>query len=296
MRFALGFLASIGLLMLCLLTSFNPAAPLNILARGGDWSVRTDHYGPLPRNGVDVYTPRQAADAPVIVFFYGGNWQSGTKETYRFVAASLAARGYVAVVPDYRVYPEARFDGFMQDGAQAVAWTKRNIQRFGGDPGRIFLMGHSAGAHIAAMLTLDGHWLADAGLNSRQDIAGLIGVAGPYDFLPLHDDTLETIFSGGDIMRTQPISFVAGEEPPALLVTGRADSTVDPGNTARLAARLRARGGDVTETEYASVGHLTIIGAFSPVLKLIAPVVDDVDRFVRRHSTPRTQSRQEATR
>lgn len=272
--------------MLCLLTSCTPATPLNILARSGDWSLSTESYGPELRNGIDIYTPKSAPNAPVIVFFYGGNWQTGSKESYRFVAASLASRGYVTVVPDYRVYPEVRFDGFMQDGAQAVAWTKRNIHRFGGNPDRLFLMGHSAGAHIAAMLTLDGHWLANTGLDSRRDIAGLIGVAGPFDFLPLHDDTLKAIFAGGDITRTQPISFVGGKEPPALLVTGRQDSTVDPGNTERLAARLRAKGADVTEVEYPGIGHMTIVGAFSPVLKLMAPVLDDVDTFVRSHSRP----------
>lgn len=270
--------------MLGFLTSCSPATPLNILASRGDWTVTTGTYGQDLRNGVDIYTPTGVTKAPVIVFFYGGNWQSGDKETYRFIGASLAARGYVTVIPDYRVYPEARFAGFMQDGARAVAWTRRNIKRFGGDPGRLFLMGHSAGAHIAAMLTLDERWLAKDGLDSRRDIAGLIGVAGPYDFLPLRDEALKEIFSGDDIKRTQPINFVDRHEPPALLVTGRNDETVDPGNTARLAARLRARGGDVTEVEYSSIGHLTVIGAFSPLLRLLAPVVNDVDAFVRSHS------------
>lgn len=284
------------LLMLSLLTSCTPAAPLNFLARNGAWTVSTDKYGPGSRNGVDIYTPTGAVNAPVIVFFYGGNWQSGDKETYRFVAASLAARGYVTIVPDYRVYPAVRIAGILQDGAQAFAWAKRNAGRFGGDPRHMFLMGHSAGAHIAAMLTLDGSWLARVGLNSRRDIAGLIGVAGPYDFLPLHDKTLEAVFAGGDLTRTQPISFVAGNEPPVLLMTGRQDTTVDPGNTTRLAARLRSKEDDVTEIEYPAIGHLAIVGAFSPVLKLLAPVLDDVDAFVEAHAKSPNQMRGEAAR
>lgn len=272
--------------MLGLLTSCSPATPLNFLARSGDWTVSREKYGQQARNGIDVYTPSGASRAPVIVFFYGGNWQSGDKGMYRFVAASLASRGYVTVVPDYRVYPEVRFAGFMQDAALAVAWTKQNIERFGGDPKRVFLMGHSAGAHIAAMLTLDPRWLGKEGLDPRRDIAGLIGVAGPYDFLPLHDDVLKVIFSGGDMAHSQPITFVKGGEPPALLVTGRNDETVDPGNTARLAARLRAHRGDVTEIEYPSVGHTAIVGAFSPLLRPLAPVVNDVDKFVRAHTRP----------
>ena len=272
-----------SVLMLGLLTSCSPAVPLNFLARSGAWTVSSENYGSHVRNGVDVYTPAGAHNAKVVVFFYGGNWQSGDKASYRFVAASLAARGYVVAVPDYRLYPEVRFAGFMQDGARAVAWTKKNINRFGGDPEATFVMGHSAGAHIAAMLTLDERWLAKEGLNSRRDIAGLIGVAGPYDFLPLKDDTLKVIFSGGDITRTQPITFVKGRAPPALLVAGHKDKTVDPGNTARLAARLRAQGGNVTEVEYPAVGHVAIIGAFSPLLRPLAPVVNDVDAFIASH-------------
>jgi acetyl esterase/lipase len=282
--------------MLGLLTFCSPATPLNFLARGGDFTVGHEKYGLGARNGVDIYTPDGARQAPVIVFFYGGNWQSGDKATYRFVAASLVARGYVVAVPDYRVYPDVRFAGFMRDGATAVAWVKTNIARFGGDPNDMFLMGHSAGAHIAAMLTLDARWLGKEGIDPRRDIAGLIGVAGPYDFLPLKDETLKVIFSGGDIARTQPITFVKGGAPPALLLTGRKDDIVGPGNTVRLAAKLRGHGDDVTAIEYPAIGHLAIIGAFAPVLRPLAPVVNDVDRFVRAHarskqSAPRAMAR-----
>ena len=269
---------------------------MNFLARNGDWTASTEKYGHHARNGVDIYRPTGVTHAPVIVFFYGGNWQSGDKEMYRFVAASLAARGYVSVVPDYRVYPEVRFAGFMRDGARAVAWTKNNIKRFGGNPDAVFLMGHSAGAHIAAMLALDPRWLGKEGLNPRRDITGLIGIAGPYDFLPLKDETLKVIFSGGDIKRTQPISFVSGGEPPALLVTGLMDETVDPGNTARLAARLRAHGNAVTNIEYSAVGHIAVVGAFAPLLRLLAPIVNDVDDFVRAKSIPRQRASVETLR
>lgn len=281
-------------LMLCTLTACSPATPLNFLARGGAWAMSTDHYGSGPRHGIDIYTPTGARNAPVIVFFYGGNWQSGDKETYRFVAASLASRGYVTVVPDYRVYPEVRFAGFMQDGARAVAWTEQNAARFGGNPQRVFLMGHSAGAHIAAMLTFDKHWLDAVGLNARRDVAGLIGIAGPYDFLPLHDETLRAIFAGGDLARTQPITFVAGLEPPVLLLTGHRDEIVDPGNTTRLAARLRATGNDVAAIEYPGIGHMAIVGAFAPVLRPLAPLLNDIEAFITAHAGPRL--RREATR
>jgi acetyl esterase/lipase len=138
------------------------------------------HYGPLARQGVDVYTPKQAAEQPraVVIFFYGGGWQTGSKGEYRFAGEALAAQGFVAVVPDYRVYPEVRFPLFLEDGAGAVRWVHDHIQEFGGDPQRVFLMGHSAGAHIAAMLALDPRYLAAQGL-APKDLRGFIGVAGP---------------------------------------------------------------------------------------------------------------------
>ncbi|MGP0092448.1 MAG: alpha/beta hydrolase [Xanthobacteraceae bacterium] len=280
---------AVGALAVLITAGCTPADPLNLLAPRGSWDMTSLPYADGTRHTLDVYRPRAAKDArhsaPVIVFFYGGNWQGGQKDMYLFVAAALAARGYVTIVPDYQIYPPARFPAFLEDGAQAIGWAKRNAARFGGDPSKLFLMGHSAGAHIAAMLTLDGQWLREVGLQSRRDIAGLIGISGPYDFLPLRDPTLQTIFAGPDLNRTQPISFVTGGEPPALLVTGAADQTVKPGNTTRLAAKLRAAGGAATEIVYPRVGHTTIIGAFAPVLRFLAPVLSDVDSFVARAGT-----------
>jgi len=214
-----------------------------------------------------------------MVFFYGGSWQAGGKEIYPFLATALAQSGYVTVVPDYRVYPEVIFPGFLEDGAQAVGWVRQNAKTFGGNPARMILLGHSAGAHIAAMLALDPRWLGAIGLDPRRDIAGLIGISGPYDFLPIRDPTLRLIFGGADRALTQPITFVRGGEPPTLLLTGDSDRTVDPGNSARLAAKLRAAGDDVREIIYPGVSHVTIIGAFAPALHFIAPVLTDVDRF-----------------
>jgi acetyl esterase/lipase len=237
-------------------------------------------YGKLPRQALDVCRPVDAVAAPVVVFFYGGAWRSGKKELYRYVGKALARRGYVAVVPDYRVYPEVRYPAFIEDAALAVRWVKDNIGRFGGDSNKIFLKGHSAGAHIAAMLAIDVRWLEKVGLSPGRDVAGLIGIAGPYDYMPLRDKGLMAIFGGADRPETQPIFHVCAGAPRALLMTGGSDRLVEPGNSTRLAARLRAAGNAATVRTYRRVGHYLIIAALAPILRFAAPVLRDVDAFI----------------
>jgi acetyl esterase/lipase len=245
-------------------------------------SVTDFAYGDGFRHKLDVYRPRGGARAPVIVFFYGGRWQSGGKGWYRPLAAALAARGYATVVPDYRLYPEVRFPEFLIDGAHAIRWTRDNIAAFDGDPRQLFVMGHSAGAYIAAMLALDPQWLGGVGLRPDRDVAGLIGLAGPYDFLPLKDPKLVDIFDGPDRAITQPISFADGAKPPALLITGAADFVVAPGNSSRLAARLRRSGNDATDLAYPRLGHFTILAGLVPLLSGLMPLMRDLRTFVAR--------------
>jgi acetyl esterase/lipase len=216
----------------------------------------------------------------MVVFFYGGSWQWGSKETYAFAAAALAQEGYVTVVPDYRVYPRVRFPDFLNDGAAAVAWARRHAKEFGADPNRLILMGHSAGAYIAAMLAFDGQWLRKVGIDSRRDLAALIGISGPYDFLPIVDPTIQIVFGGANRPVTQPISFVSGGEPPTLLLQARSDGIVDPSNSTRLALKLRSVGSSVQEMSYPFVGHITIIGTLSPLLRPLAPTLHDINAFI----------------
>lgn len=242
--------------------------------------TRSIAYAGHSRHTLDVCRPADAVAAPVIVFFYGGGWRSGHKGLYRYVARALARRGYVAVVPDYRIYPEVCYPEFIEDGALAVRWVKDNVSRFGGDPEKIFLKGHSAGAHIAAMLAIDSRWLQKVDLAPGRDIAGLIGLSGPYDYMPLRNDVLEVIFGGADRPETQPIFHVSPGAPPALLMTGSNDRLVEPGNATRLAARLRAAGNAATVLTYRRVGHYLIIAALAPLLRWLVPVLRDVDAFI----------------
>jgi acetyl esterase/lipase len=262
----------------------SPVTALNALAPSrGIVEQSGIAYLPGPRHALDVYAPAPGdgrADHPVVVFFYGGGWEDGDRDTYRFVGAELAAHGIVAVIPDYRLYPEVVFPAFMQDAAQAVAWARDHAGQFGGDPQRLFLMGHSAGGQIATLLALDTDYLRAAGVDPHA-IRGVIGLAGPYDFLPLRSADLKAIFGPEAAWpRSQPIDYVKPGAPPMLLLAGSTDDTVDPGNTLRLAAKLRAAGDEVTATIYPSVGHKTLIGAFARALTFLAPTRRDVLDFI----------------
>lgn len=245
--------------------------------------------GDNPRQQLDVYQPVTAETGgkrrPVVVFFYGGAWQEGSRKDYLFVAEALTQRGYLVVVPDYRVYPEVRYPEFLNDGAAAVAWTAANVDRYGGDPSRIFLMGHSAGAHIAAMLALDNVYL-DAHKVPRAAVKGLIGLAGPYDFLPLTEPNVIALFATEpNLALTQPIHYVSGlpvqTTPPILLMHGDDDKRVYPKNSINLNRRLREAGARVELDLLPGVSHTEIIAKFTRVLRGDGKVVDRVDQFIR---------------
>jgi acetyl esterase/lipase len=275
---------ALGVLAALVTGGCSPADLLNALVRPGDCEItRAVAYGEHPRHTLDVYAPKHAPNAggrhPVVVFFYGGSWQQGAKETYAFVAAALARRGYLVMVPDYRVYPDVRYPAFLEDGARVVRFARDHAARYGGDPDTLIVMGHSAGAYIAAMLALDGRWLQTVQLTPG-DIAGLVGISGPYDFLPLRDKTLITIFDGANQVATQPISYVTRGAPPSLLVSGTADTRVDPANADRLARRLRASGNEAEVIHYTGMGHTTIIGAFAAPLRFLVPILADVVGFL----------------
>ena len=263
------------------LSACSAVTVLNALAptAGVTWTLDTP-YSSGHRHRLDIYAPARNRPAPVVVFIHGGGWTSGNKSRYRFVGAALARRGLLAVVPDYRLFPEVRFPAFLQDNVAAIAWTKANIVHYGGDLRLIFLMGHSAGAYNAAMLTLDKQWLGATNLDPDQDLAGMIGLAGPYDFLPLHDPELVQIFApSSDLRLTQPIAFARGNAPPMFLATGTADLTVLPRNTERLAAAIRRERGRVETRLYPRVNHAGIVGAMAGALRWLAPTLSDVTAF-----------------
>lgn len=242
-------------------------------------------YAEGARHGLDVYRPRGGRAHPVVVFFYGGNWDSGKREDYRFVGQSLAAQGYLTVIADYRVYPAVNYPDFLYDSAKAVRWARDHAADYGGDPSRLFLVGHSAGAYNAAMLTYDQRLLGAVGMNPNRDIKGFVGLAGPYDFLPLRSERLKVIFGPADTRpATQPVNHVDGDEPPALLLHGLKDTTVEAANADRLSARIRQKGGQVEVIKYEKLSHPMILGAIAGPLRFMAPVMRDTAAFIDREA------------
>jgi acetyl esterase/lipase len=241
-------------------------------------------YGKAPRQRLDVYAPesRTRTNHPVVVYFYGGGWQSGHRSESRGVAQALAARGIVTIAADYRIYPETVFPGFLDDPAAAVRWTRDHVREFGGDRERIFVMGHSSGAHMAAMLATDPRYLAAQGI-SNTSLAGMIGLAGPYAAIPTSDPHMDDIFPAALRQQALPIAFVTGNEPPMLLAAGTADTDVDPHNSDRFADALRAHRGSVELKKYPGYGHDTIVESFSAVPNTASPVLADVTAFIDAH-------------
>jgi acetyl esterase/lipase len=247
--------------------------------------VRNLAYGPDSGQRLDVFSPKKAQDRPVVVFFYGGSWTMGRKSQYAFVGAALAARGYVTVIPDYRLYPEVKFPAFVQDGANAVAWTQMHAREFGGDPDRIVLMGHSAGAHTAALLALNGDYLERAGVN-RHSIIGLIGLSGPYALVP-DSPTLQAIFTEPYTARDwQPVRFASSDSPPSLLLHGMADNVVYVMHTEKLRDALLSHGAPVETHLYPKRGHADTIASFTLVARWRTPALDQTVEFLRRITGP----------
>ena len=284
-----------ALMAIATLTACGPVTIVNALTPSFSYKKTTDIAYTATgnvRQHLDVYQPTDALAAsklrPVVVFFYGGAWQEGSRSDYLFVAEALTQRGYVVVVPDYRVYPEVKYPEFLYDGAAAVAWATNYADKYGGDRSRIFLMGHSSGAHIAAMLALDSTFL-EAKKVPLTAVKGLIGLAGPYDFLPLTEPNVIALFaSEPNVALTQPIHYaslsIAKTTPPVLLLHGDDDKRVYPKNSINLARELRATGVKVELDLLPGMSHTDIIAKFTRLLRGDGKVVDRVDQFIRENA------------
>jgi len=275
----LGLAALIGSLVAACspLGTFDRLVPKD---RGGTLVAQGIAYGPDARQQLDVYAPRGGCGQPrpVVLFFYGGSWNSGTRAGYAFVGRALAAQGFVTIIPDYRLVPAVQYPAFVEDGAAAVRWATANAARYCGDGRSIVLMGHSAGAYIAAMLAVDPRWVGPA----RATVKGFVGLAGPYDFAPFDVDASRAAFGHvPNPAETQPVTWAGAGDPPALLLYGTKDTVVLPRNSEALAARLRAGGVSVGQRAYPKLGHVGILLALARPFRGRAPVLEDVSAFIR---------------
>lgn len=274
------FYVIVTISLLASLSGCSPSYLLNVTSGGVPGAPNEGiSYGVSPRQSYDLYWPEQTTDAtPVIIFFYGGSWDSGSRVDYAFVGNGLAEDGYITAIVDYRVFPDVIFPEFVEDAAAAVAGIVNDI----GNDRAIFLMGHSAGAQIAALLAFDQRYLATRGLDICDAVQGFIGLAGPYDFLPLKKRRLREIFPERLRDQSQPINYVSERSPPALLIHGEDDSTVLPRNSRRLADALNASGVTSQVSLIENLGHVKIVAALASVLQNTVPVRPLINEFVSR--------------
>jgi acetyl esterase/lipase len=238
-------------------------------------------YGPDTRNNLDIYAPRAPGPPrPTIIFFYGGGYDSGAKADFAWVGAALARRGYVVVVPDFRLYPKVLWPKFLEDCAAAVRWAHDHAATYGGNPSALVLMGHSSGAYNAVSLAVDRRWLAEVAMDPRRDLRAVIGLSGPYDDLPTTNTKLQTIF-GANWRDTQPINHADGRSPPLMLITGDRDDIVDPPESDKMANKVRANGGTAVLVHYPLLGHGGTLEAFLPPRGKKSQVLNDVASFIR---------------
>lgn len=278
-------------LLVSLLVGLVGCSPIDLVNTASRDSHYTKHgdieYGRAARQQLDVYSPTAISDsAPVVVFYYGGGWKSGDRASYEFVASALTKAGMTVVIPDYRLFPDVVFPAFVEDSAEALAWTVRNISAFGGNADQLFVMGHSAGAHIAALLALDRRYLSDAGIDASI-VRGMIGLSGPYDFLPLERGYLEDVFPEATRARSQPIRYVSSDAPATLLIHGDDDNTVRIANSTALADVLRACGVPVELKTYDGVGHARVVAAIAPPLDFLGGTLQDTTDFIQREARQR---------
>jgi acetyl esterase/lipase len=244
-------------------------------------------YGPEARHRLDVYAPREASGRavggagrsvaseanPVALFLYGGAWRRGCRSCYGFVGAALAAHGIATAVADYRLVPAVRWPAFQEDAALAFAWTRRVLGENGRRP--VAVVGHSAGAHIAALLAADRRWLG------RDLPDALVGISGPYDFEPTHWPTTRDIFStAGAINEPRPVAHVAPHVPPALLIHGSADRVVEPENTHALERAWQAAGRPVERLILDGADHRATVAAFARPYRRRVPLLPVVVAFL----------------
>ncbi len=247
-------------------------------------TIKDIAYGSQPWQKLDIYVPPHLSSKPlpVVVFFYGGSWKEGSKNMYPFIGEAFARKGYITVIADYSKYPNVIFPTFVEDGAKAVAWTYHHIAEYNGDPEHLFIAGHSAGAHIGAMITADERYLQTEGL-TLSVINAFAGLSGPYDFVPYEEDYIDMFGPPENYPNMQVSTFIDGTEPPMLLLWGADDTIVGKSNMDKLMAKINAEQGAVESKVYDGINHVAMVSGFVWFLKNNAPILEDITNFFQRN-------------
>jgi acetyl esterase/lipase len=256
-------------------------------AGGGTSALLAAEGVPFGTHGqkLDIWAPNMPTHGrlPVVIFWYGGGWAKGDRASYAFAGRALAREGFLVVIPDYRKVPGIRFPAFLDDGAEAVAWTQQTIAKHGGDPKRIAFMGHSAGAYQAVMLALDAKRLTAAGADPAS-VKAAVGLSGPYDFHPFTSKrAIDAMSHWPRPAETQPITFARADAPPLLLATSDGDTTVRVRNAVNLAAKLQGLGASAEVINYGPLSHEEVVMALSVPFRAKGPVLADSARFLHQH-------------
>lgn len=273
---------------LALLAACSPLSVINAISPAEGVEVFADQaYGTQERQKLDIYRPQGVRqNAPTVLFLYGGSWERGQREKYAFVGNALALKGFVVAVADYRTYPDVQFPAFVEDAAHAVRWLSENAEKHGGTNNSLHLMGHSAGAHIVAMLALNPAYLEGAGV-SRNVLGRWVGLAGPYAFTPSETRSVRDIFANVTDDAARPIVFADEKAPAALLLHGGDDSTVYPENSQQLADALTKSGAKAQAHIYDDIGHVSLILSLTPPFQGLSGALQDSAQFLKSGTLPK---------
>ena len=243
---------------------------LNLMARSGGYRIETHAYGPGARKQLDWYVVDKSL--ATVIFYYGGNWRSGKRQDYRFVADTLCQMGVNVMLPDFPLYPAHRFPEILKGVVEA---TDHFMKEVAVDT-PVILMGHSSGAQKAALLALD-HTL----LRSPERIRAMIGLSGPYDFFPFTEDDHWDLFLPEDSYpRSQPVNYVRSGAPPLYLLHGREDQRVRRGHSKSLMEKQQAVGGIAAREVYNGMGHIDAVVSFSRIHRRNSQLIRDIHSFI----------------
>jgi len=283
-RFSLKILSSLGALLIAGCTQVGLGIA-NLPAKLGDLEIEKNiAYGAQEWQKLDIYTPKnaQSKKLPVIVFFHGGRWSEGSKDMYAFVGKAFADKNYIVAIADYSKYPDVKFPSFVEDAAKAIAWVHSNIDEYGGNADKLFVSGHSSGAHIGSLAIADQRYLKEEG-KSPDIVTAFAGLAGPYDFIPEADDLKDMFGPPEKYPQMTVTTFIDGDEPPMLLLWGAKDNAVWQRNIDLLKEGIEKKDGIVETKIYPELDHVGIISSLTWFFRSKAPVLKDVDQFFKKY-------------